>query len=131
MRLTNWQERFSDFGKSRANMPFSWGGNDCCTFAAAAVEALTGKNPMASVELYDSEMRAMRQVAEAGDLKALASRYLGHPVSPLMASVGDVVLVVNESREMLAVCNGANVLAPGEAGTVVLGMDVALATWKI
>ena len=131
MRLQDWQLRFSDFGKARASMPFAWGSNDCCKFAAAAVEAITGKNPMATVAPYATEGAALRLVAKAGDLEALASQYLGAAVPPLMAAVGDVVLVMNERRHMLGICNGTNVLAPGERGTAVLHMEAALAAWKI
>ncbi|MBB3639790.1 DUF6950 family protein [Variovorax atrisoli] len=131
MRLPNWQERFSDFGKARASMPFAWGSNDCCTFAAAAVEAITGKNPMSSVASYTTEIAAMRLVVAAAGLRALACEYLGSSVSPLMAGVGDVVLVENEGREMLAVCNGANVMAPSKLGMVALDMSAAKAAWRI
>jgi hypothetical protein len=131
MKLPDWQKRFSEFGKARASMPFAWGSNDCCTFAAAGVEAVTGINPMAAVEPYDSEFGAMRRVAEAGGLQELATEYLGRPVSALLASVGDVVLVLNEGREMLGICNGVNVMAPGGTGMVALGMESALAAWKI
>lgn len=86
---------------------------------------------MTSVKPYSGELGAMRLVAEAGGLKNLATAYLGTPVSALMAAVGDVVLVLNEGREMLGVCNGVNVMAPGNAGVVALSMDAALAAWKI
>lgn len=131
MRLQDWQERFAEFGRVHPSMPFAWGCNDCCTFAAAAVEAITGANPMALVEPYDSEIGALRRIAEAGGLSALASAYLGEPVEPVMAAVGDIVLVVNAGREMLGVCNGTSVLAPGEKHIEVLHMDAAFAAWKI
>lgn len=131
MRLPDWQLRLSEFGKARASMPFAWGSNDCCSFAAAAVEAITGSNPMRSVVPYSSEIGALRRISEAGGMAALASQYLGEPRPSLMAGVGDVVLVVNEEREMLGVCNGVNVMAPGEHGMVALNMNAAIAAWKI
>jgi hypothetical protein len=139
MRKTDWQARFSDFGKARTYMPFSWGSNDCCVFAAAAVEAITGTNPMASFEPYGTApgalrkalRRLLRRIDEAGGLKAFAAVHLGEPVSPRLAGVGDVVLVMNAGREMLGICNGANVMAPGPVGMVALGMDAAIAAWKI
>jgi len=139
MRLPDWQLRFSAFAQDRASTPFRWGSNDCCVFAASAVTALTGSNPMASFEPYGTEAgprrkalrRTLRRLDKAGGLKAIASMHLGDPVSPLMAGVGDVVLVMNAGREMLGVCNGVNVLAPGESGIVTLGMNSAIAAWKI
>jgi hypothetical protein len=131
MRLPDWQMRFSDFGKARASMPFSWGSNDCCTFAAGAVQAITGQNPMALVAPYKTEFAAARLMKEGGGLQQIAASLLGQPVAPTMAAVGDVVLLINEGREMLGICNGVNVMAPGESGMVALGMDAALAAWKI
>lgn len=131
MRVRDWQDRFSAYVRERAAVPFAWGTNDCCTFAAGAVEALTGANPMAGVEPYSSEMAAARLILRAGDLRALASQFLGAPVPPLMAAVGDVVLLVNEGRELLGVCNGINALAPSPEGVVALEMSAALSAWKI
>lgn len=130
-RLLDWQTRFAEFGRARARMPFVWGANDCCSFAAAAVQAITGRNPMAGVVAYASEAAAARLILRAGGLRALASQYLGRPVPPAFAAVGDVVLVMNEGREALGVCNGVNVLGPGPAGIDVLGIEAALAAWKI
>lgn len=131
MRLPDWQERFSDFGKARGSMPFAWGANDCCAFAAAAVLAITGANPMAAFPRYTSERQALRLIEDGGGLRALTSTALGAAVSPLRAGVGDVVLVINDDREMLGVCNGVNVMAPGELGMAVLSMEAALAAWKV
>ena len=131
MRRIDWQERFYAFTKARSRMAFVWGLNDCCTFAADAVEALTGVNPMCGFEAYQTEAAAARVVHRAGGLDALATSRLGQPVSPAFAAVGDVVLVENEGRQMLTVCNGTSVIAPGEFGMVALGMESALAAWKI
>lgn len=131
MRRIDWQERFAAFARDRASMPFEWGSNDCCTFAAGAVEALTGRNPMAGFAAYGDEISAARLIHGGGGLQALATSLLGQPTSPLMAGVGDVVILMNEGRELLAVCNGTSALAPGPAGTVVLGMSAAVAVWKI
>jgi phosphoribosylformylglycinamidine (FGAM) synthase-like amidotransferase family enzyme len=49
----------------------------------------------------------------------------------LLAGVGDVVAVLNEGQEMLGVCNGVNVLAPGKSGMVALDMATAFAAWNI
>lgn len=86
---------------------------------------------MASVPAYDGELGAARLIKEGGGLRALATALLGEPVSPLMAGVGDVVLLINEGREMLGVCNGTSALAPGADGTAVLPMNAAVAAWNI
>ena len=131
MRLPDWQLRLADFGKARASVPFSWGSNDCCTFAAAAVEAIRGENPMAHAAAYDSEFGALRLIASAGSLRALISSFLGVEISAKAAAVGDVVLVMNEGAELVAICNGVNAMAPGPGGMVALPMTAAVAAWRI
>lgn len=131
MRLQNWQERFSDFGKTRASMPFQWGANDCCTFAADAVQAITGRDVRSAFPIYDGALGAVRVIEKAGGLQQLATEVLGASVSPRMAAVGDVVLVVNEGRELMGICNGTSVLVPGESGMEVLEMETAMAAWRI
>lgn len=139
MRLHDWQLRLAEFGQARASMPFRWGSNDCCTFAAAAVEAITGSNPMASMEPYGIEAgakrkalrRLFRRIDKAGGLQALVVEFLGASILPRMAGVGDVVVVMNAGSELVGICNGINVMAPGKNGMVTLSIDAAVAAWRI
>jgi hypothetical protein len=130
MRLYDWQLRFAEFVATRASMPFAWGQNDCCLFAADAVLAMTGKDHASELRGYDSAIAAQRLIDECGGLREIVRAALGDSILPAFASVGDVVLVENEGREMLAICNGTTALAPGETGIAVLGMNTALAAWR-
>lgn len=112
-------------------MPFEWGKNDCCLFAADAIKAMTDADPAEPLRGYSSALAAQRLVEEAGGLQEFVSQFLGEPVSPLMAAVGDVVLLENEGRDLLGICNGTNVIGAGAHGLSVLGMGSARAAWKI
>lgn len=46
IRKTTWEEELSDYIASKRDEPFDYGVNDCAMFAAGAVEAMTGENPM-------------------------------------------------------------------------------------
>lgn len=131
MRRIDWQLRLAEFVEARASMPFVWGQNDCCLFAADCVLAMTGHDPAAPLRGYSTALAAQRLIDEAGGLRELATRFLGEPVSPLMAGVGDVLLLVNEGRELLAICNGTCAIGPGGEGMAVLGIESAMAAWKI
>jgi len=131
MRLPDWQLRLAEFGQARASMPFAWGSNDCCTFAADALEAMTGRDLRGAFPVYEGALGAARAIEQGGGLLHLATKLLGDPVSPKMAAVGDLVLVLNAEREMLGICNGTSVIAPGEAGMVLVGMETAVAAWRI
>lgn len=131
MRRDDWQLRFSDFVQTRARLPFAWGSNDCCLFAADAVEAITGVDPAASLRGYDSALSAQRLIDARGGIRQIATDALGAEMAPVFAAVGDVVLIENAGRELLAVCNGTCALAPGEDGMAVLSMTAALAAWRV
>jgi len=139
MRLPTWQLRLAEFGRARASMSFRWGSNDCCTFTAAAVEAITGANPMAAMEPYGTEAgakrkalrRLLRRIDKVGGLQALVAEYLGVPIPPRMAGVGDVVIVMNNGAALVGICNGINVMAAGADGMVALSMNTAVASWRI
>lgn len=131
MRLNDWQQRYSDFVALRMSAPFVWGSNDCCLFAADCVKAMTGVEHAKELRGYETALQAARIIEDAGGLSAIATAALGPSVTPAYAAVGDVVLIENADREMLAICNGVNVIAPGESGIVALGMESALAVWKV
>lgn len=130
-RLQDWQIRFAAFVAERTAAPFAWGSNDCCLFAADAVLALTGVDRAQALRGYASAEEAARLVARLGGLRQIATDALGPALPPLMAGVGDVVLVLNEGREILAVCNGTTALCPAADRMAVLGMEAALAAWRV
>lgn len=131
MRRADWQTRLSDFVKQRADMPFEWGRNDCCLFTVDAVIAVTGIDHAAPLRGYTTALGAARVVEQQGGIRQLAIDAWGEPVAPMMAAVGDPVLMLNEGRELLAVCNGTSALGPGTDGIAVMDMDNALEAWKI
>lgn len=131
MRLQDWQARLSEFARERSTMPFEWGRNDCCLFTVDAVAAMTGVDHGVAFRGYDSAIVAERLLKANGGVRGLATEAWGDPVPPAFAAVGDPVLLLNEGRELLAVCNGTSAFAAGPDGAVVLDMSAALAAWKI
>lgn len=131
MRRADWQIQLSEFARTHARMPFEWGRNDCCLFTVDAVQAMTGIDHAARFRGYSTALAAARVVEQQGGIRQLAIDAWGPPVSPLLAGVGDVVMVINEDRELLAVCNGATAIGPGPEGLAVMDMAAAVAAWKI
>lgn len=73
IRKTTWEEELSDYIASKRDEPFQYGVNDCCMFAAGAVEAMTGENPMeefvGSYKTIAGSVRALKTIGE-GTLEA-------------------------------------------------------------
>lgn len=132
MRYHDWQIRFAAFVATRQAMPFAWGSNDCCTFAADCVLAITGADVATSEQRSQkTALEAARLLEELGGVEGAAGAAMGIPISPMMAQVGDVVLVDADGRDMLAVCNGSTCMAPGPDGLVHIGMASARKCWRV
>jgi hypothetical protein len=127
-RREDWAERLHDYLDARRDVPFSWSGNDCTTFAAGAIEAMTEEKPPlpAYAGLHDAarllDERALRE--RVGDV-------YGPEIVPAFAQRGDVVLVEIGGRESLAVCIGAEAAGPGPDGMLTVPMSTATAAWRV
>ncbi len=130
-RKPTWQADLAALLCARLDAPFAWGHNDCCLFAADCVQAQTGVDPAAGLRGYGDARQALQLAADMGGLRQHASALLGPEVSPLQARMGDVLLVLDEGREIMALCNGATALAPGKSGLVTLPISAALAAWRV
>ena len=67
MRILNWEAALSDYIATKRHEPFEYGVNDCCLFAAGAVEAITGEDPMSEFRgKYDSLKTSIKAIKEIG-----------------------------------------------------------------
>jgi len=135
-RLPGWESRLYALERDSREFAFVWGMHDCCTFAAAAIEAVTGQ-PVSLPGPYESARQAHRLLKARSGLQAAVTAILGVEASaPQFAQRGDLVLVSQPKslqRHALAVCYGAFAYAPGDDGLVSIQMkspDV-LAVWHI
>jgi hypothetical protein len=67
MRINTWEEALADYIAIKRDEPFEYGVNDCCMFAAGAVEAITGEDPMPEFRgKYDSLKGSLTVIKEIG-----------------------------------------------------------------
>lgn len=134
-RLDDWPSRLHAYIRSRREMPFAWGSNDCCTFAiGGGVEALTGILLLPDVQRPTTEFGAARFLVERGhhDVSGLATELLGVPmITPRLAQRGDVVALLADEGVTLGICLGADVAAPGPLGLVFPPLSCALKAWRV
>lgn len=130
-RIQDWQTALETLVRQRWVVPFTWGQQDCCLFAADCVLAATGKDVAEDVRgAYSSEAGAARLLRQHGGVAQLAEKRLGQGIAPLFMQVGDVGLVHVAGRDMLAVCFGAHLLAPGPEGLVTVPLEQAQQAWR-
>jgi hypothetical protein len=132
MRLEDWPERLAAFVESRRSTPFEWGSNDCVTFAADCVNAITEVDHLGSLRgQWGTAQEAHKALLPYGGLLKAAESVLIEPVPVLMAQRGDVVLFDSSGRDTLGICLGVHVVAPGETGLVFSPVSLASMAWRI
>lgn len=140
-RHIDWPERLNDFLVENRATPFAWGTNDCCSFAARAIEAITGENPMAGLPAYRSALGAMLLTRRrlmcldwhdrCGILRwpaALGFRVLG---SPLLAWRGDIVAAQHEGGLAIGVVAGSSAAFPTRDGIGWLRVMRCMRAWEV
>lgn len=96
------------YAASYAGTKFDWATSNCCHFAAGWVRQVTGRDPMAGVPLTRNAFGARRQIARMGGSlrSAWTSAMQAEPISPKLASIGDVVLFDVGANGAVGICAG-------------------------
>ncbi len=102
---------------ARSAKAFAWRRGRCCvSFAAAAVRAQTGVNPIADMPRWGSMRRAAELIDAEGGLVAAIDRRLCR-VAPAFAQRGDIAGVPDDMFGIrLMVVEGATLVGPGDTG---------------
>lgn len=117
---------------ARARIPFTWGraGNDCGSFAAGAVRAQTGADPLAAfAHRWTSRRGARRALAAEGGLAATVDHLLTR-ISPAMAQRGDIAEVEHPDGPGLMVVEGDTLVGPGPSGARRLPRAAMTRAWS-
>jgi hypothetical protein len=142
-RIEHWDiQSFHMFLLERAQQPFQWQDNDCCTFVADAVKAITGTD-------IASEFRG-RYTTKAGAFRAIktitggstvadavahcAAKYgLQELKNPLSAQRGDMVLVQEGEEQIAGVVhlNGRHIVVVGEQGLMTKSISSVRRAWRV
>lgn len=132
MRIPEWQTLFADYIKKKKREPFNWGVHDCCIFAGEWLYIATGNDAVSKYrDTYHTALEAGRLLQEFGGLAAVADAYLERWETLAMAQVGDIVLLPQPDRPMLAICNGGTIIAPGLKGLEVVPLEAGSIAWKV
>lgn len=137
-RHGNWAALLTTFIEERRFMPFAWGRNDCCLFAADWVKACTGCDP--AVELrgkYSTALGAARILRDLGGVRGVIQS-LGEPMGlERLKSVqdqrGDLVVADTGNGESIGICIGAHAAFVGASGLLFAPFDFKKAAhcWRV
>lgn len=111
-RLSDWEQRLSDYIIDNRDRVFDWGKHDCCTNYFDAVEAMSGQDLWHFMRgKYSTELgafRALKRHAD-GDIESTFDRLM-NPVATGFLQRGDAVW----NGESVGICMGAYALFLGE-----------------
>jgi hypothetical protein len=135
-RAADWPTQLAVYLTSVKGKPFAWAENDCCTFAAGAVLAITGVDHLGPYRgKYATAKGATRILTKAGGLHGWVVKCLGEPLArPALAQRGDVVLFETQDTfgpAALGICVGAQIAAPGPDRMVLVPLTLATAAWRV
>jgi hypothetical protein len=143
-RVANWAiEHYHNFLLARAKMPFAWGTNDCAMFCADGIQTMIGVDIAADFRgQYTDQASALAAIkaiaggATIADAAAwCASKHgLVEWEHPRMAKRGDLVIALDGEAGPLAALvhlNGADVVAPGDAGLRRLPITAVVRSWHV
>jgi hypothetical protein len=131
-RRHDWPARLSELVTRAHALPFSWGTHDCCLWAADAVVALTGRDPAQDLRgRYFDAIDAYRALRQIGGLLGAGQRTGTRLAGPGFALDGDVALVHDGRRPMLAVRSADVWLCAASRGLFALPQSAARITWGV
>jgi hypothetical protein len=115
--------------EDRARKPFSWRDHDCVRFAAAAVRAQTGVNPIRGLR-WRSKKGATAAIARFGSLEAAVDAHLTR-IAPAQAMRGDIAGVPDDEFGVrLMVVEGRLLIGPGDHGIRHLPRSAMVSAWS-
>lgn len=133
MRVDDWEQRLEEALEGARDRPFVLGAHDCCRFAAACVDAITGSEHLAALaRQYTDDASAKRFLVRQGGMRAAVTGFLGEPIeSWARARRGDVCLVPTEGMDGVGICVGPYIAVAAERGLSLYPISAAMAVWVI
>lgn len=142
-RLPFWDTQLlHKFLLDNAKIPFCWGSNDCCTFAADAIKSFTGTDIAEDFRgKYKTQTGAIKAIKAitGGSTAEDAVAYVANKHGlveykfPLMAKRGDLVVFHNGVDVLAGVVHltGRHVLSVNDSGAVKLPITDIKRAWAV
>lgn len=133
-RLVDWDTYLDRFLAARLDDPHQWGVNDCVLFAADAIQAMTGTDPLpphGRGYKTEDEALALLEHDYDGSLMALADDLFGTPTSRLNAQRGDIAAGRwgVDDELVLGVVTAGGVASPGRYGLCLHDRQTIVRCW--
>lgn len=129
MRYEDWPERLDVFIEDARNKVFKFGVNDCCIFAARAVESIINIGLLEKVQELHKSKSSRKNLASL--VSTTLKTYKFEEVPPLSAQRGDVVIFETVLGDTVGISVGNSIVAPGEYQLEFFPLYIAKRAWRI
>jgi hypothetical protein len=132
-RVEDWSTALALETNKISGKPHAWGQNDCAIFAANAIRAMTGQDPMKGIRgRYKTAIGAARVIKNDGfqSLAAYVSA-LFPEIEPADAKRGDLVLCEGPFGDFLAVRERSFAIGPGFDGVEQIEPRQFKRAWRV
>lgn len=134
----DWRQRLREHSHEHMPRPFQWGEWDCCSYAASAIEAMTGVNPWPEIGGYSNAREAAVAIRKHGTsglhalLDMVAGRWGWEEIAPDDAAFGDLVLMTQDAgtKLVLAIQYHEAPIGPSRRG-LETSQGQAIAAWRV
>lgn len=133
MRRPDWSERLIATLIRHQAQPFGWGGSDCATLFADAVEAVTGVDPLAEWRPWADRTAAERALVRSG-YRSVAELVVDRfpEITPATAQRGDIGFTIEFHRLMSpAVVVGSEAVSRDQKGWIVFPRTELVRAFKV
>lgn len=135
-KLEQWEIKLSDLLKENRERDFEWGTWDCCMFANACLEAISGKGIIPDEMKWDSELSAFKAIKDYGGTldKALEKAALAAgmvPVKVQYVTTGDLVVIMDNNKPVAGISDGSRIMSPSDGGYAFSLPSKIEAAWRI
>ena len=132
-RLPGWDARLRTLIEQRSLASWSWGDFDCVTFAADAMVAVCGQDPLAGLRgSWHDEATAQTAMCARGGLYRKARGVLGRPIALERAWRGDIGAIRTAKGLAMVVFCSEGLIGPGASGGLqIVRRSLAAVAWGV
>lgn len=131
MKIENWEIKLIDYIEATKLKKFKWGVNDCCSFVAGAVKAMTGVDFYKDYKgKYNDEETAMKALYDVSGYKTIAgmlnNKFEAKQIN--LAQRGDIVM--NDQRA-IGICLGSTSAFLTKDGLIFIATHQCIKCWGV
>lgn len=135
MRRHDWPERLHKVISEAKKKTFEWGVHDCALFTCDCIQAMIGvdyaKGFRGKYESEKGSWGALERIENVASLSELADKFLGDSIKLSHAGRGDIVILVEKSREVLGVVIGTHAAFLSPDGVQMRALSKCKFAWKV